>query len=88
VTHGLRQLWRGQHLGVVVGMDVDDARNHPLALGVDDVRAAVGIQRSGGDSGHAAVAYPDVADGRWPSAAVEPPAVDDHCVESQCDHLT
>ena len=45
-----------QHLGVVVRVDVDEAGDDPLALGVDDVGAARFVERLCGHRGHDAVA--------------------------------
>ena len=40
VPHRLGQARAVEHLDVVVRVDVDQAREHPLAGGVDDLRAA------------------------------------------------
>ena len=66
-----------EHLDVVVGVDVDHARQHPPARRVDDLRAVRGVEFVGGDGGDVPVADTDVADRRRRTGAVEPAAVAD-----------
>ena len=81
MPHRLAQARIEQHLGVVVGVDVDEAGDDPLALGVDDVGAAGLVERLGGHRGDDAVANAQRA-ALWAGArAVEPQAVaNDHVV--------
>ena len=44
VAHRLRQRGAAEHLDVVVGVDVEHARQHPLAGRVDDLRAVRGVE--------------------------------------------
>ena len=78
---GLTQAGVEQHLGVVVGVHVDEAGQDPLAVGADDVRAAGLIEGFSGHRGHDAVANAQRAALRAGAGAVEPQAVaDDHVV--------
>ena len=75
VAHRLLQRRRGDHLGVVVRVDFQKARGHPLAGGVDHLRTAALIQRAEAEHVDAAVADADMADRAGGAAAVEVQAV-------------
>ena len=81
VPHRLAQTRIQQHLGVVVRVDVDEARDDPLALRVDDVGAARLVERLCGHRGHDAVANAQRAGLRGCAGSVEPePVANDHVV--------
>ncbi len=81
VTHRLPQSGIEQHLGVVMGVHVDEAGDDPLALRVDHLGAAGLVQRPGGHRCHDTVADPQRAGLRRAAGAVEPQTVaNDHVV--------
>ena len=84
VAHRLAKPGIEQHLGVVVRVDVDEARDDPLALGVDDVGAPRFVERLCGHRGHDAVANAQRTGLRGCAGSVEPePVANDHVVSHQ-----
>jgi len=75
VADGLGEGGRGEELGVVVGVDVEEAGHHPPAARVDDAGATRRVERGLADGGHAAVADADVAEGAGRAGAVEEEAL-------------
>jgi len=80
VAHRLRESWSSEHLDVVVRVDVNQARHHPLALGIHDLRAVRG-QRLRTDRRNLPGADAEIPDRRRSSQPVEiPPAANHHVV--------
>ncbi len=71
-----------EHLDVVVGVDVDEPGQHPLAGGIDHLRATGLVEFVRGHRGDAAVLDADIADRRGRAGSVEPAAVADDRVEA------
>ena len=88
VPHRLAQARVEQHLGVVVGVHVDEAGDDPLAVGVDDVGAARLVERLGGHRGHDAVANAQRAALRAGARSVEPQSVANDHVVSHAEDAT
>ena len=81
VPHRLGQPRGDEHLGVVVGVDVDEPGRHPLAGRVDHLGAAGDVERRRAYCHHALVADAEVTHRRRGAGAVEVPAVGDDEVE-------
>ena len=78
----------GQYLDVVVRVDVQQARRHPFAGGIDDVRAS-GVVEVHADRHDVSSADSDVPDRGRRAGSVEPTAIADDRVERRCrGHLT
>jgi hypothetical protein len=88
VSQRLGQRRAVEHLDVVVvGVDVEHAGQHPLAGGIDHLRATrsntvfaralILVEWVGGDRHHVAIANAEVANRRRGAGAVEPAAVAD-----------
>jgi hypothetical protein len=79
VSQRLGKLWFTECFDVVVGVDVDDARDHPLPSRIDDIGPG-GVQWSGGDGGDTAVMNTDVSQRRRRACSIEPAPIGDHLV--------
>ncbi len=77
VTQRLRQRRAAEHLDVVVGVNVEHAGQHPLAAGIDHLRAVRLVEVAVGDRDDHPVADAEGAHRRRRAGAVEPPAIAD-----------
>ena len=82
VSHRLRQAGAPEHFDVVVGVNVDQSRQHPFAVSINDLRTIGLIQRVWGDRGDMTIADPDIAYRRGRAGSVEPATVADDRVEA------
>ena len=82
VSHRLRQAGAPEHFDVVVGVNVDQSRQHPLAVSINDLRTIGLIQRVWGYRGDVTVADPDIAYRRGRAGSVEPATAADDRVKA------
>ncbi|CQA04798.1 Uncharacterised protein [Mycobacteroides abscessus] len=75
VAHRLVESGVEQHLGVVVGVNIDEAGQHPFAACVDHLRAIGLVERCGGDGGDPPLFDTEVGLTGLGIGAVEPEAV-------------
>ncbi len=75
VAHRLIEAGVEQHLGVVVGVHIDEPGQNPLAAGIDHLGAIGLVERRGGDGGNPPLFDPEIGLTRFGIGAVEPEAI-------------
>src|SRR5690606_11708323 len=88
VAYRLLQPGTDEHLGVVVGVGVDEAGHHPAVLCIDHLGIRPDGKIVGGDGGDDAVTDTEIADDSGCAGAVEPEAAANDDIEiPTCDFV-